>query len=72
MRVRIGLSDTSREVEVVVDDVEAFIKELEQAVEAGKAMLWADDGDGHQYGIAAAKIAYVHVEGDRERIVGFG
>lgn len=72
MRVRIGLSDTPREVEIVVDDLDAFVKDLEQAVESGKAMIWADDGDGHRYGVAAAKIAYVHVEGERERRVGFG
>jgi hypothetical protein len=72
MRVSIGLVDSTRELEVQVEDVEEFMKEVERAVGGERPMVWADDLDGHTYGIAAEKIAYIHLEAERERIVGFG
>ena len=72
MRVRIGLAETSHDVEVEVEDTEAFVAEIESALNDGKAMIWVDDPDGHKYGIAVARIAFVHLEGEKERTVGFG
>ena len=71
MRVRIGLAQTNHDVEVEVEDHEAFIKDVEAALDGEKSVLWLDDPDGHRYGVAVSKIAYVHLEGERERIVGF-
>lgn len=72
MRIRIGLTQTNHDVEAVVDDAEAFMQEVESALDGGKPMLWVTDPDGHKYGIAVARIAYVHLEAEKERIVGFG
>ena len=71
MRVRIGLAETSHDVDVEIDDPEAFMKEVESALDGGKSILWLDDEEGHRYGVAVNKIAYVHLEGEKERIVGF-
>lgn len=72
MRVRIGLAETSHDVEVEVEDVDAFIGEVESALDGGRSMIWVDDPDGHKYGIAVSRIAFIHLEGEKERIVGFG
>ena len=70
MRVRIGLADTGTDVDVDLADVDAFVKELEAAIESGKALLWVQDPERGRYGIAVDKIAYVHVEGEKTRSVG--
>jgi hypothetical protein len=70
MRVRIGLADTGTDVDVDLADVEAFVKELEAAIESGKALLWVEDPERGRYGVAVGKIAYVHVEGVKTRSVG--
>ena len=72
MRIRIGLSDTAREIELEVDDAPEFVRQLEDAIAAGGAMVWATDSEQHRYGIVATKVAYVHMEPERERVVGFG
>jgi hypothetical protein len=69
MRVRIGLADTGSDIDVELDDGEAFVKELEAAIEAGKTLVWADDDNG-RYAIAVNKIAFVHIEGEKSRSVG--
>lgn len=69
MRVRIGLADTGSDIDVELDDGEAFVKELEAAIEAGKTLVWADDDSG-RYAIAVNKIAFVHIEGEKSRSVG--
>ena len=70
MRVRIGLADTGTDVDVDLADVDAFVKELEAAIESGKALLWVQDPERGRYGVAVDKIAYVHVEGEKTRSVG--
>ena len=72
MRVRIGLADASHDVEVEVGDGDAFMKDIEAALDGNKSMVWLDDPEGNKYGIAVNRITYVHLEGEKERIVGFG
>ena len=71
MRVRSGLAETSHDVDVEVEDAEAFKKDIEAALDGDRSIIWLKDADGNSYGVAVTKIAYVHLEGDRERIVGF-
>lgn len=72
MRVRIGLADASQDLEVEVDDAESFMADIEAAFDEDKSIIWLDDPDGHKYGIAVQRITFVHLEGEKERIVGFG
>jgi hypothetical protein len=65
------LAETSHDVEAEVEDADAFMAEVESALDGDKSMLWVADPDGHKYGIAVSRIAYVHLEGERERVVGF-
>ncbi len=70
MRVRIGLADTGTDVDIDVEDVDAFVKELEAAIESSASLMWVEDPERGRYGIAVNKIAYVHIEGEISRSVG--
>ncbi|MFH1105466.1 MAG: DUF3107 family protein [Actinomycetota bacterium] len=71
-RVKIGLTFAPREVDIDVDDGEAFIRDFEAAVIAG-GVWWVTDREGHRHGLVVDKIAYVDIElGERDRTIGFG
>ena len=62
MIVRIGVSDSPKEIEVDMDgdtSAETVRADVEAAVGAGAGMLWLSDRHGRQVGVPAAKIAYV-------------
>ena len=70
MQVRIGIINSAREIEVEVDDEKAFVKSIEDALSGENAgMLWVES-HGDRIGVVGIHIAYVQMEGDRERIVG--
>lgn len=72
MRVRIGIADTPREVELEVDDVEAFVEMLESAHAADSALIWVDAADGKRVGIPLARLGFVEFEPEHKVNVGFG
>jgi hypothetical protein len=74
--VRIGLSNTVREVELEMaddTDAEAVKASIAAAVADGTALVWLEDRKGRQIGLVAEKIAYVDLgpASDKGRI-GFG
>jgi len=71
MRVRIGVADTAREIELDVDDVDAFIEMLETAHTKGNAFVWLDAVDGKRVGVPLARVAFVEVESAHKVNVGF-
>ncbi len=71
MKVRIGIANTDKVVEVEVDDLKTFKKDLAKAVEEGE-LGWFTDAKGRSVGIPARGIAFIEVEdSDGERTVGF-
>lgn len=70
MRVRIGLADTGTDIDINIEDVDAFVKELEAAIESSASLIWVEDPERGRYGIAVNKIAYVHIEAETSRSVG--
>jgi hypothetical protein len=46
--------------------------EFEEVVNGAAKVWWINDQEGHRHGIVVDKIAYVDVEPERERLVGFG
>jgi hypothetical protein len=67
VRVRIGISD-SREVELDVDDDQAFKADVETAFSEGSSrVLWVTDAKGRAVGIPVEKIAYVEMETSEDR-----
>ncbi len=61
MKVRIGIADTDKMIEVEIDDVASFKKELERAVAAGE-LAWFTDSKGRTVGIPTRQVAFVEVE----------
>lgn len=71
MKARIGVVESSKVVEVEVDDLEEFKKGVAEAIGNG-AIVWFTDTRGREIGLPADKVAYVEVEGDNDsRSVGF-
>lgn len=72
MRIRIGVVDSDRIVEVDSEDVELFRKELSKSYQDGVALLWFVDFKGRRYAIPRDKLAFVEIEAEgTDRSVGF-
>lgn len=61
MRVRIGIADTDKLVEIEIEDVSSFKGELERAVAAG-GLAWFTDSRGRTVGIPTGQVAFVEIE----------
>ena len=75
MDVRIGLTQTPKELEVQLgDDADAdtLRKQVDAALADGST-LWLTDRKGRQVGVPAAKLAYVEIGSPEDgRRIGFG
>ena len=71
MRVRVGFSGSVSGIDIEMEDSESFIKDVENALDGGRSLVWVDNLDGDTFGVAVANITYIHLEGDTERMVGF-
>lgn len=71
-KVKIGLTHAGREVEVEVEDAEAFMREFEAAVSGSQKLWWVTDQAGYRHGLMVDRVAYVEVAPDRDRTIGFG
>lgn len=75
MDVRIGMTQTPKELEVhLPDDADAAdVRRQVEAAMADQATLWLTDRKGRQVGVPTAKLAYVEIGSpDDERRIGFG
>jgi hypothetical protein len=71
MRARIGIAETDKTIEVELDDVKAFKKEIERAVSGGE-MAWFVDSRGRSVGIPARNVAFIEIEdSESAKTVGF-
>ncbi len=61
MRVRIGIADTDKLIELEIEDVKAFKKEIEKAV-AEDSLGWFIDSKGRSVGIPARNVAFIEIE----------
>lgn len=75
MDVRIGVTQTTKELDVEMPDgtdADALKADIDKAV-ADKSTLWLTDRKGRQVGIPAEKIAYLEIgRPDDGRRIGFG
>jgi len=73
--VRIGLTQTPKEIEVQLDDdadAGALRTQVDAALAAGST-LWLTDRKGRQVGVPAEKLAYVEIGTPEDgRRIGFG
>jgi len=71
MKVRIGIAESSKIVELEIDDPDAFKAELGRAVADG-GLAWFTDSKNREVGIPAGGIAFVEIETELGgRAVGF-
>jgi hypothetical protein len=61
MKVRIGIADTGKVVEIEVDDVAAFQSEVERAIADG-GLAWFIDIKGRTVGVPAQSVSFVEIE----------
>lgn len=74
MEVRIGITQTPKEIELELDaEVDDLVKEVDKALNKDGGTLWLTDRKGRRVGVPSAKVAYVEIgTGHEERRVGFG
>jgi len=76
MHVRIGVTDTPKELDIeLADDADAakLRGDVETALSGDAGMLWLTDRRGRQVGVPVARVAYVDIAGDdSEPRIGFG
>ena len=75
MEVRIGVTQSVKEIEVELDDAvrEQTLADITASVSSGEGVLWLTDKRGRTIGVPAAKVAYVEIGSPAdERRVGFG
>lgn len=71
MKVRIGILETDKIIEIEIDDTKAFKKEIERAVRDGD-LAWFTDFKGRSIGIPARNVAFIEIEDAAgEQQVGF-
>ncbi len=61
MKVRIGVADTSKVIELEVDDVDSFKSELERVISEG-GLAWFTDTTGGDVAIPGKSVAFVEIE----------
>ena len=69
--MRIGLQSV-REIELEVEDAEGVIEAITTAMSAGDPVAWVTDTKDTRHGIAVDKIAFVQVDAEETKMVGFG
>jgi hypothetical protein len=73
VNVRIGIADSSKVVELDIDDTDAFETTITSALDAGDAVVWVLDSKKRRVGIPVPRISYIEIETDSARqSVGFG
>lgn len=72
MKVKIGVADADRVVEVETDDPAGFRRKVEESFAAGEPLLWFEDTKKRMVGIPREKVAFVEIESEADaRAVGF-
>lgn len=73
VKVRIGIADSTKVVELETDDPAEFEQSFNAALGGEDTMVWVDDAKNRRVGIPREKVAYVEIETeDGKQSVGFG
>lgn len=73
MKARIGVAESSKVIEIEVDDPEAFQSQVEAAFASEAAVTWFTDAKQRTVGVPVGKIAYVEIDSQADaHRVGFG
>jgi hypothetical protein len=69
-KMRIGI-EGARELEVEVTDLDEATEALEEGL-AERAIVWITDSKGDRHGVVSTRLAFVEIEEETDRSVGFG
>ena len=76
MEIRIGVTQSPRDIEIEVDDGadrEALRTQVSAALAGEVSVLWLTDRKGREVAVAAEKIAFVEIgHPEQQRSMGFG
>ncbi len=73
MKVRIGIADTNKVIELEVEDATAFEQSVESTYSGDSSLLWFEDDKHRRIGIPRERLGFVEIETDSDRRnVGFG
>lgn len=61
MRVRIGIADTDKLLEIEIEDIDRFKKELARAID-DNGVGWFTDTKGRSVGIPGRNVAFVEID----------
>lgn len=72
MKARIGVADSTKVIELEVEDTEDFRSDVEKAFGSTQEVYWFTDTKHRSVGVPVARIAYVEIETEEsQRKVGF-
>jgi hypothetical protein len=72
MKARIGVADSTKVIEIEVDDAVAFRDEVETVMKSDETVAWFTDVKQRTVGVPTARIAYVEIDAeDGARSIGF-
>ena len=72
MRVKIGMTSVPRELDLEVEDGQKVVSAFEEALAKEENVLWITEQDGRRFGLVVDKIAFVEVEPESDKPIGFG
>ncbi len=73
LKVRIGIAEVNRVVDLEIDDAAEFESTVESAFAEGAQVFWVEDVSGQRVGVPVNKIAFVEIEqAEGRHRVGFG
>ncbi len=71
-RIKFGLTNVARELDLEVESAEAVVSEFEDALSGDQKLLWVSAMNGRRHGLVVDKIVYIEVEAQEEqRGIGF-
>lgn len=72
MKARIGVAESSKVIELEVEDAQAFRTELEEVFSSDQGVFWLTDTKKRSVGVPVSRIAFVEIDTeDSARTVGF-
>lgn len=73
IEVRIGVIESPKELILELEeDAQDLIDKVKAASSESGGMVWLTDSKGKQIGVSVSRIAYLEIETERQRKVGFG
>jgi len=69
--MRIGLQSV-REIELEVEDADVVIAALHDAMTSDDPVAWITDTKETRHGIAVDKLAFIQIDAEEDKMVGFG